>query len=221
MKAAAPGYTAGRQVRPAAGAGIRVTALVTEAAMWLKLLLIASALLVLATALAGVAAWRIWKLLRRRLRVEQRLRTVKVWVTPPGARREVAALRRELAEAVSAAPHAVTVVQRASGVVGDLPQLARRLQRVAATLDAELELLGGEPDPRELARMLPSTRARVADVARVARSIRRAAAAGLDAGRADLRQLNADVEQEIAALTDGMETLLELASGRGSAAAGW
>jgi hypothetical protein len=186
--------------------------------MLLKLLLIASALLALTTALAGVAVWQIWRLLRRRLRIEQRLRTVKVWVTPPGGRREVAVLRRELAEAVSATPRAVTVVQRAAGVVGDLPQLARRLLRVAATLDAELELLGGEPDPRELARMLPPARARVGDVARAARSIRRAAAAGLDAGRADeLRQLNADVDQEIAALASGIEAMLELASGRGGA----
>jgi hypothetical protein len=182
--------------------------------MLLKLLLIASALVGLTTALAGVAAWQTWRLLRRRLRVEQRLRTVKVWLTPPGARREVAWLRRELAAAVGTAPQAVTVVQRASGVVGDLPQLARRLQRVAATLDAELELLGVEPDPRELTRMLPSARARVDDVARVARSIRRAAAAGLDAGRADLRQLSADVEREMAALAGGMEAMLELASGR-------
>jgi hypothetical protein len=189
--------------------------------MLLKLLLFASALFALTTALAGVAAWQIWRLLRRRLRIEQRLRTVKVWVTPPGGRREVAALRRELAKAVSATPRAVTVVQRAAGVVGDLPQLARRLVRVAATLDAELELLGGEPDPRELARMLPPARARVSDVARVARSIRRAAAAGLDAGRAgELRQLNADVDQEIAALASGIETLLELASGRDGGAPG-
>jgi hypothetical protein len=189
--------------------------------MLLKLLLFASALFALTTALAGVAAWQIWRLLRRRLRIEQRLRTVKVWVTPPGGRREVAALRRELAKSVSATPRAVTVVQRAAGVVGDLPQLARRLVRVAATLDAELELLGGEPDPRELARMLPPARARVDDVARVARSIRRAAAAGLDAGRAgELRQLNADVDQEIAALASGVETLLELASGRDGGAPG-
>jgi hypothetical protein len=189
--------------------------------MLLKLLLFASALFALITALAGVAAWQIWRLLRRRLRIEQRLRTVKVWVTPPGGRREVAALRRELAKAVSATPRAVTVVQRAAGVVGDLPQLARRLVRVAATLDAELELLGGEPDPRELARMLPPARARVDDVARVARSIRRAAAAGLDAGRAgELRQLNTDVDQEIAALASGIETLLELASGRDGGAPG-
>jgi hypothetical protein len=189
--------------------------------MLLKLLLFASALFALTTALAGVAAWQIWRLLRRRLRIEQRLRTVKVWVTPPGGRREVAALRRELAKSVSATPRAVTVVQRAAGVVGDLPQLARRLVRVAATLDAELELLGGEPDPRELARMLPPARARVDDVARVARSIRRAAAAGLDAGRAgELRQLNADVDQEIAALASGIETLLELASGRDGGAPG-
>jgi hypothetical protein len=189
--------------------------------MLLKLLLIASALLALVTALAGVAAWQVWRLLRRRLRLEQRMRTVKVWVTPPGGRREVAALRRELAAAVAATPRAVAVVQRASGVVGDLPQLARRLRRVAATLDAELELLGGEPDPRELARMLPPARARVGDVARVARSIRRAATAGLDAGRAgELRQLNADVDQEIAALASGIETLLDLASGRDGGAPG-
>jgi hypothetical protein len=189
--------------------------------MLLKLLLIASALLALVTALAGVAAWQVWRLLRRRLRLEQRMRTVKVWITPPGGRREVAALRRELAEAVGATPRAVAVVQRASGVVGDLPQLARRLRGVAATLDAELELLGGEPDPRELARMLPPARARVGDVARVARSIRRAAAAGLDAGRAgELRQLNADVDQEIAALASGIETLLDLASGRDGGAPG-
>jgi hypothetical protein len=188
--------------------------------MLLKLLLIASALLALTTALAGVAAWQVWRLLRRRLRVEQRLRAVKVWVTPPGARREVAVLRRKLAAAVGATPRAVTVVQRASGVVGDLPQLARRLQRAAATLDAELELLGAEPDPSELARMLPPARARVADVAGVARSIRRAAAAGLDAGRADLRELNADVEREMAALAGGVEALLELAAGRDAAAGG-
>jgi hypothetical protein len=189
--------------------------------MLLKLLLIASALLALTTALVGVAAWQIWRRLRRRLRLEQRVRTIKVWITPPGGRREVAALRRELAEAVDATPRAVAVVQRASGVVGDLPQLARRLRRVAATLDAELELLGGEPDPRELARMLPPARARVGDVARVARSIRRAAAAGLDADRADqLRQLNADVDQEIAALASGIETLIELASGRDGGAPG-
>jgi hypothetical protein len=189
--------------------------------MLLKLLLFASALFALTTALAGVAAWKLWRLLRRRLRLEQRLRTVRVWITPPGARREVAALRRELAEVVRATPHAVTVVQRASGVVGDLPQLARRLRRAAATLDAELELLGGEPDPRELARVLPAARARVADVARVGRSIRRAAAAGLDAGHDDdLRQLNADVDQEVAALAGGIETLLELASGRGGTTPG-
>jgi hypothetical protein len=189
--------------------------------MLLKLLLIASVLFALATALVGVAAWQVWRLLRRRLRLEQRVRTVKVWITPPGGRREVAVLRRELAEVVGATPRAVAVVQRASGVVGDLPQLARRLRRVAATLDAELELLGGEPDPRELARMLPPARARVSDVARVARSIRRAAAAGLDAGRAgELRQLNADVDQEIAALASGIETLLDLASGRDGGAPG-
>ena len=62
--------------------------------------------------------------------------------------------------------------------------LARRLGRVAATLDAELRLLAREPDPAELARVLPAARARVADVARVGLTIRRAASAGLGADTA-------------------------------------
>jgi len=117
-----------------------------------KLLLVAAALFTVVSvtvgALVALAAWRAWRRLRASLRLQQRLCTVKVWVTPPGIRREVAALRRELSETVAATPHAVAVVQRAAGSVGELPLLVRRLQRAAATLDVELRLLANEPDAR-------------------------------------------------------------------------
>jgi hypothetical protein len=85
---------------------------------------------------------------------------------------------------------------------------------VAATLDAELRLLAGEPDQAELARVLPAARARVADVARVALVIRRAASAGLGAETAaEIAPLEAEVEREVLALDAGVDRLLALASG--------
>ena len=183
--------------------------------MLVELLLVAAALFTVVSAVAVYLAWRVWRRLRASLRLQRRLRTVRVWVTPPGTRREVAALRRELAETVAATPYAVAVVQRASGSVGELPALARRLQRTAAILDVELELLSNEPDAREVARVLPAARARVDDVGHVARTIRRAAAAGLGAEHAaGVRVLGADVEREVTALAKGIETLVALAADR-------
>ena len=67
---------------------------------------------------------------------------------------------------------------------------------------------------RELARVLPAARARVADVTRVALTIRRAASAGLGADTAaELAPLEAEVEREVRALDAGVDRLLALASG--------
>jgi hypothetical protein len=108
----------------------------------------------------------------------------------------------------------VAVVRQAGGAVGDLPHLARRLIRVARTLDAELRLLAGEPDHAELARVLPAATARVADVSRVALAIRRAATAGLGADTAaELAPLQAEVAREVQALDAGVDRLLAMASG--------
>jgi hypothetical protein len=98
-----------------------------------------------------LAAWRAVRWVRRSGRLRQRVRTAQALVAPPGPRREVAWLRRELAAATRASTEAVALVRNAGGVVGELPGLARRLGRVAGTLDAELRLLAGEPDPAEIA----------------------------------------------------------------------
>jgi hypothetical protein len=138
---------------------------------------------------------------------------VQALTTPPGARRQVACLRRDLQAAALATGEAVAVVKAAGGAVGDLPHLARRLGRVAGTLDAELRLLFGEPEAAELARVLPAARARVAEVTRVARTMRRASSAALGAGTAaEIAPLQVEVEREVAALDAGIHRLLALAA---------
>jgi hypothetical protein len=179
-----------------------------------ELLLILLLMSLLAGGATLVAVWRVARWVRRSPRLARRVRSVRALTTPPGARRQVACLRRDLSAAALATGEAVAVVRGAGGAVGDLPQLVRRLGRVAGTLDAELRLLAGEPDQAEVARVLPAARARVAEVRRVALTIRRAASAGLGAATAaEIAPLEAEVEREVLALDAGVDRLLALASG--------
>jgi hypothetical protein len=179
-----------------------------------ELLLTLLLMFLLAAGVALAVVWRVVRWVRRSPRLRRRVRSVQALTTPPGSRRQVACLRRDLHAATLATGEAVAVVKSAGGTVGDLPQLARRLGRVAGTLDAELRLLAHEPDQAELARVLPAARARVADVTRVALTIRRAASAGLGADTAaELAPLEAEVAREVLALDAGVDRLLALASG--------
>jgi len=178
-----------------------------------EVLLAVLAVLVFMVAVTALAAWWLWRLVKAKLRWHRQIRVVQLWTAPPGPRREVAFLRRELAEAISSTPQALARVKASAGVVGDLPSLTRRLERVATTLDAELRILASEPDQGEVARLVPAARERVADVTRAARGIRRAASAGLGAqSAAELRMLSADVEREVAAVAAGVQRLVTTAS---------
>jgi hypothetical protein len=179
-----------------------------------ELLLTLLVMTVLAGAVTLAVVWRVVRWVRRSPALHRRVRSARVLTTPPGARRQVACLRRDLGAAAHATSQAVAVVRQAGGTVGDLPHLARRLARAARTLDAELRLLACEPDRAELARVLPAATARVADVSRVALTIRRAATAGLGAETAaELAPLQAEVAREVQALDAGVDRLLALASG--------
>jgi hypothetical protein len=184
-----------------------------DGAMLEELLLTALAVLLASGLLLLAAVWRTVRWLRRNQRLRQRVRTAQALVAPPGPRRELAWLRRELAAADHATAAAVALAATAGGMVGDLPHLVRRLGRAAGTLDAELRLLAVEPEPAELARVLPAARARVAEVTRVARTIRRASSAALGAGTtAEIAPLQAEVEREVVALDAGIHRLLALAA---------
>jgi hypothetical protein len=181
-----------------------------------ELLLAVLAVLVFMVGVTALGAWWLWRFVKAKLRWRRQVRVVQLWTAPPGPRREVAFLRRELAEALTSTPQAVAMVKASAGVVGDLPGLTRRLERVAITLDAELRLMAGEPDQREIARLLPAAQQRVGEVTRAARAIRRAASAGLGAqSAADLRALSAEVEREVAAVAAGVQRLLTTASSAG------
>jgi hypothetical protein len=182
--------------------------------MLVELLLTLLVMTVAAGAVTLAVVWRVVRWMRRSPALHRRVRSARALATPPGARRQVACLRRDLSTAAHATGQAVAVVRQAGGAVGDLPHLARRLIRVARTLDAELRLLAGEPDHAELARVLPAATARVADVSRVALAIRRAATAGLGADTAaELAPLQAEVAREVQALDAGVDRLLALAAG--------
>lgn len=177
-----------------------------------ELLLALLAVFVFMVVATALVAWWLWRFVKARLRWRRQVRVVQLWTAPPGPRREVAFLRHELAGAITSTPRAIATVKASAGVVGDLPSLTRRLERVAVTLDAELRLLASEPEQREVARRLPAARERVDDVTRAARAIRRAASAGLGAqSAADLRSLSADVEREVAAVAAGVQRLVATA----------
>ena len=167
-----------------------------------ELLLTLLLMCLVAGGVALVVVWRVVRWVRRSTALRRRVRSVQALTTPPGARRQVACLRRDLSAAAHATGEAVALVRAAGGAVGELPLLARRLGRVA------------EPDPAELARVLPAARARVVDVTRVALTIRRAASAGLGAETAaEIAPLQAQVEREVLALDAGVDRLLALAAG--------
>jgi hypothetical protein len=168
--------------------------------MLVELLLTLLVMTVAAGAVTLAVVWRVVRWMRRSPALHRRVRSARALATPPGARRQVACLRRDLSTAAHATGQAVAVVRQAGGAVGDLPHLARRLIRVARTL--------------ELARVLPAATARVADVSRVALAIRRAATAGLGADTAaELAPLQAEVAREVQALDAGVDRLLAMASG--------
>src|SRR4029453_5516453 len=179
-----------------------------------ELLLTLLLMCLVAGGVALVVVWRVVRWVRRSTALRRRVRTVRALTTPPGARRQVACLRRDLSAAAHATGQAVAVVRQAGGAVGDLPHLARPPTRVARPLDAELRLLAGEPDRAELARVLPAATARVADVSRVALTIRRAAPAGLGADTAaEPAPPHAERAREVQALDAGVDRLLAMASG--------
>jgi hypothetical protein len=139
--------------------------------------------------------------------VHEALRRAHLRVTPAGGAREAAALRHDLRAALTCTRSALATLP-ADAQRGDLPALARRLERLAAPLDAELLQLVREPDESVRAALLPGARTRAQEALSVARRLRTGVAlvlAGRSAG--DLGDLDADVRSEVEALRAGAEAL--------------
>jgi hypothetical protein len=149
-----------------------------------------------------------YRRIRRDPRVSRTALLFQEKTSPPGPRRTLAHLRVRLGDAVTSARAAVAVIQTHGSVQGDLASLVRRIDRVAAPLDAQLRLMQTEPDMRLLYEMLQPARARVEEIEGIVRHIRTAAYATLGGDMAGaVAQITADVAREVAALQAGMNTL--------------
>jgi len=153
-----------------------------------------------------------YRRIRRDPRVNRAALLVQEKTSPPGPRRSLMHLRVRLGDAVTSARAAVTVIQTHGSVQGELASLVRRIDRVAAPLDAQLRLMQSEPDMRLLYEMLQPARARVEEIEGIVRHIRTAAYATLGGDmEGTVALITADVEREVAALQAGMHTLHALA----------
>lgn len=182
-----------------------VTAIVALLGMMALLFVVIPALLVL---LARSA----YRKIRRDPRVNRTALLIQEKASPPGPRRSLMHLRVRLGDAVASARAAVAIIQAHGSVQGDLASLVRRIDRVAAPLDAQLRLMQTETDMRLLYELLQPARARVEEIEGIVRHIRSAAYATLG-GDMDgtVAQITADVAREVAALQAGMSTLHALA----------
>ncbi len=156
-----------------------------------------------------------YRRVRRDPRVNRTTLRIQEMTSPPGPRRSLGHLRVRLGDALTSARAAVAVIQTHGSVQGDLASLVRRIDRVAAPLDAHLRLMQTEPDMRLLYELLQPARARVEEIERIVRQIRTAAYATLGGDMEGMvAQITADVEREVAALHAGMSTLHALAMDR-------
>ena len=159
----------------------------------------------------------------RRVRRDPRWRRTTLLVqektSVPGPRRSLVQLRLRLSDTVASAKQAVAVLEMHGGVRGDMASLARRLERVAAPLDAHLHLMQSETDMRLLYEMLQPARARVEEIEQIVRHIRMAAYAALSGDmEGTVAAITADVEREVAALNAGVDMLHFLTTDRPAAA---
>ncbi len=153
-----------------------------------------------------------YRRVRRDPRVNRTTLLIREKTSPPGPRRSLAQLRVRLGDATTSARAAVGVIQAHGSVQGELVGLVRRIDRVAAPLDAQLRLMQTEPDIRLLYELLQPARARVEEIEGIVRHIRTAAYATLGGDmEGTVAQITADVAREVAALQAGMSTLQALA----------
>jgi hypothetical protein len=160
---------------------------------------------------AGMAAYVAYRRIRRDPRWRRRLLTMQAQYSAPGLHRDVIQLQLRLADAVSGARRAVDLANASGSPTGDLGSSVRRLERLAAGLEAQLRLLGDERDDAALTTLLPPIRDRVNDVVAVASRIRQGALETMNGITApELRQVVTDVDTQVRALQGAMRDLHDL-----------
>jgi hypothetical protein len=169
---------------------------------------------VLLLVLAAVAAVLLVRRVVRALGRHRATLTLQAALAPSPSRREVLRLRLRLQDEVTGVRRALRTLAVEGGATGELPRLARGIERSAAALDAQLRLLADEPHPGTVQELLPGVRSRAERLMLAAQHLRRAVFGQLGGWTAvDLDDLTAEVEREVEALASGMEAFRALAAG--------
>ena len=122
-------------------------------------------------------------------------------------RRELARLRVDVFEA-RAATASILRLMGACGSHGELRVLHHRLERIAETVEWQLDILSHEPDDRALEQALPRMRNRVAGVTSAATDVRAAASLLVESSTdQELDELGELARREVQALTHAREVL--------------
>jgi hypothetical protein len=129
-----------------------------------------------AVASVGLAGWWAARMLRRLRCVTVRLLdrgtlTVRARLLP-GPSRQVAAARLQLHTGLDQTRRLLGDASRRSYPLGDLPGLFRRIEHLAASVDAELRMLEGDRDTIQRARLADAVR-RSEELTSMAAAIRR------------------------------------------------
>jgi hypothetical protein len=157
----------------------------------------------------GAAVWRAALALRRLHRSTRRLvdrgvLSVKAHALPPGRARQVAGLRLDLRAGMDHTRRVLEDATCRNCPLGELPELFRRVEHLAESVDGELRMLEGEPDVVQRER-LATVRQRSEDLVATAANIRRAVSGVQTDLYADLfPPLRGDVDVEVSALRAGV-----------------
>ncbi|NHC14524.1 hypothetical protein [Motilibacter deserti] len=150
---------------------------------------------------AGAAGWGSYLLTvraARRCRRAADLARLRAESLTPGPRGDVARARRRLAAEVEATADLLRHCDAASRPVGDTASLLARLRVAAASLDAELALLGRERDPHVRRQGSQGALAQADELVRAAGALRLALARRRE--RRDVDALVEDLRLEARAL---------------------
>lgn len=177
-------------------------------------LILAGVLLVLLLVVALVV-WRVYRRARRSGALERGLLAVRAQALPPGPARELAELRRRLRGGVEGVERAVTLAElQGTPVAGDMRLLVGNLRRVAASMDADLQAVERGRDPQrqraELANLGKEVGLLLAAAGRARDALALTAAADREV---QLRQVTAEVDDQVAALDAYRQAYRELGSG--------
>ena len=162
---------------------------------------------------AAVIGWLLWRRLRRTGVVKQGLAELRTAITRPGPARDLALLRKEMRDNLTATRQVLTSLPDAPA---GLELLTARLDSEAAGLDQMLALLQHEPDKAFLEQALPPIHKQVQTVTAGLGQIRRTALTFTsDLRGSSSEELQQELADQIAGIQAGVAEVREISHRNG------